>query len=111
MTTILEEPYMMLRKTKTGAPPLRGNDRYEGYCKVRHCTIVLYCYSPPPSHCTSVLDSTVHNPPQDLADLITRLTGIRFRIQPVADSKYGSPDTSVIGGWNGRQGRGGREGN
>ena len=34
MTTILEEPYMMLRKAKPGEL-LRGNDRYEGYCKVR----------------------------------------------------------------------------
>ena len=33
MTTILEEPYMMLRKAKPGEL-LRGNDRYEGYCKV-----------------------------------------------------------------------------
>ena len=72
MTTILEEPYMMLRKEKPGER-LRGNDRYEGYCK-------------------------------DLADLITRLTGIRFEIKPVNDSKYGSPDLSVIGGWNGMVG-------
>ena len=35
MTTILEEPYMMLRKAKPGEL-LRGNDRYEGYCKVSH---------------------------------------------------------------------------
>ena len=70
MTTILEEPYMMLRKTKPGER-LHGNDRYEGYCK-------------------------------DLADLITRLTGIRFKIKPVADSKYGSPDLNVAGGWNGK---------
>ena len=33
MTTILEEPYMMMRKAKPGEL-LRGNDRYEGYCKV-----------------------------------------------------------------------------
>lgn len=72
MTTILEEPYMMLRKAKP-CELLRGNDRYEGYCK-------------------------------DLADLITSLTGIRFKIKPVNDSKYGSPDKSMVGGWNGMVG-------
>ena len=69
MTTILEEPYMMLRKEKPGEI-LRGNDRYEGYCK-------------------------------DLADAITRLTGIKFLIRPVKDGKYGSPDQRAPGGWNG----------
>ena len=69
MTTILEEPYMMLRKTKPGEI-LHGNDRYEGYCK-------------------------------DLTDAITKLTGIKFLIQPVKDGKYGSPDGTVNGGWNG----------
>ena len=33
MTTILEEPYMMVVKPKHGEV-LTGNDRYEGYCKV-----------------------------------------------------------------------------
>ena len=33
MTTILEEPYMMLTKPRKGVQ-LTGNDRYEGYCKV-----------------------------------------------------------------------------
>ena len=70
MTTILEEPYMMLRKEKPGEI-LRGNERYEGYCK-------------------------------DLADAITRLTGIKFKIKPVADGKYGSPDPYYEGGWNGK---------
>ena len=60
---------MMLRKEKPGEM-LRGNDRYEGYCK-------------------------------DLADAITRLTGIKFLIRPVKDGKYGSPDQRVPGGWNG----------
>ena len=69
MTTILEEPYMMLRKTKPGEV-LHGNDKYEGYCK-------------------------------DLTDAITKLTGIKFLIKPVKDGKYGSPDTSKAGGWNG----------
>lgn len=69
MTTILEEPYMMRRKEKPGEI-LRGNDRYEGYCK-------------------------------DLADAITRLTGIKFQIRPVKDGKYGSPDPGYVGGWNG----------
>ena len=32
MTTILEEPYMMERKQKPGEL-LRGNERFEGYCK------------------------------------------------------------------------------
>ena len=36
-----------------------------------------------------------------VADLITSLTGIRFKIKPVNDSKYGSPDRTVAGGWNG----------
>ena len=40
MTTILEEPYMMLRKAKPGEL-LRGNDRYEGYCKVIIKLIVI----------------------------------------------------------------------
>ena len=39
---------------------------------------------------------------QDLADLITSLTGIRFKIKPVNDSKYGSPDRTMVGGWNGK---------
>ena len=69
MTTILEEPYMMLRKTKPGEV-LRGNERYEGYCK-------------------------------DLTDAITKLTGIKFKIKPVTDGKYGSPDSRTPGGWNG----------
>ena len=60
MTTILEEPYMMLRKPIRGEK-LYGNDQYEGYCK-------------------------------DLADAITKHTGIKFLIKPVADGKYGSPD-------------------
>ena len=33
MTTIMEEPYMMLRKQDKNGPELRGNDRFEGYCK------------------------------------------------------------------------------
>ena len=70
MTTILEEPYMMLKKTKPGGPALKGNEMYEGYCK-------------------------------DLADAITRLTGIQFLIKPVKDGKYGSPDPTLEGGWNG----------
>jgi len=73
MTTILEEPYMMLKKVKAGGPLLRGNDMYEGYCK-------------------------------DLADAITRLTGIQFLIKPVKDGKYGSPDPTFQGGWNGMVG-------
>lgn len=32
ITTILEEPYIMLRKGKPGLI-LEGNDLYEGYCK------------------------------------------------------------------------------
>ena len=71
MTTILEEPYMMLKKIKPGGPILHGNDMYEGYCK-------------------------------DLADAITRLTVIQFLIKPVKDGKYGSPDTTFQGGWNGK---------
>ena len=70
MTTILEEPYMMLRKTKPGEV-LRGNERYEGYCK-------------------------------DLTEAITKLTGIKFKIKPVSDGKYGSPDSRTPGGWNGK---------
>ena len=66
MTTILEEPYMMLRKTKPGEV-LRGNERYEGYCK-------------------------------DLTEAITKLTGIKFKIKPVSDGKYGSPDSRTPGG-------------
>ena len=77
MTTILEEPYMMLRKTKPGEV-LHGNDRYEGYCK-------------------------------DLTDAITKLTGIKFLIKPVKDGKYGSPDSSNPGGWNGECWRAERE--
>ena len=69
MTTILEEPYMMLRKPIRGEK-LYGNDQYEGYCK-------------------------------DLTDAITKLTGIKFLIKPVKDGKYGSPDSSNAGGWNG----------
>ena len=72
MTTILEEPYMMLKKMRPGEPALRGNEMYEGYCK-------------------------------DLADAITKLTGIQFLIRPVRDKKYGSPDPSYEGGWNGRR--------
>ena len=71
MTTILEEPYMMLRKPIRGEK-LYGNDQYEGYCK-------------------------------DLADAITKHTGIKFLIKPVADGKYGSPDPHNPGGWNGKQ--------
>ena len=42
MTTILEEPYMMMRKAKPGEL-LRGNDRYEGYCKVIiQCTVIRW---------------------------------------------------------------------
>ncbi len=33
MTTIMEEPYMMLRRPERGEPPFTGNDRFEGYCK------------------------------------------------------------------------------
>ena len=69
MTSILEEPYMMLRKPIRGEK-LYGNDQYEGYCK-------------------------------DLADAITKHTGIKFLIRPVADGKYGSPDPHNPGGWNG----------
>lgn len=32
VTTILEEPYMMVRKTKVGER-YQGKDQYEGYCK------------------------------------------------------------------------------
>ena len=38
---------------------------------------------------------------KDLADAITRLTGIQFLIKPVKDGKYGSPDPGNVGGWNG----------
>jgi ionotropic glutamate receptor len=33
VTTIIQAPYMMWRKQKTGEPPLVGNDRFEGFCK------------------------------------------------------------------------------
>ena len=78
MTSILEEPYMMLRKPIRGEK-LYGNDRYEGYCK-------------------------------DLADAITKHTGIKFLIRPVADGKYGSPDPHNPGGWNGESRVGGKTG-
>ena len=78
MTSILEEPYMMLRKPIRGEK-LYGNDRYEGYCK-------------------------------DLADAITKHTGIKFLIRPVADGKYGSPDPHNPGGWNGKSRVGGIRG-
>ena len=39
MTTILDEPYMMLAKPRKGVK-LSGNDRYEGYCKVRITQII-----------------------------------------------------------------------
>ena len=38
---------------------------------------------------------------KDLTDAITKLTGIKFLIKPVKDGKYGSPDSSNAGGWNG----------
>ena len=100
MTTILEEPYMMLRKAKPGEL-LRGNDRYEGYCKV-----VISCYQitrvlPFDEKSLNGAKCKFHQC-QDLADLITSLTGIRFKIKPVNDSKYGSPDRSMVGGWNGK---------
>ena len=96
MTTILEEPYMMLRKAKAGEL-LRGNDRYEGYCKViiKHVT----CR---PTIQVSMWCQCKFEQCQDLADLITSLTGIRFKIKPVNDSKYGSPDRTMVGGWNGK---------
>lgn len=33
MTTIIEEPYIMVKQNVHGEPPLKGNDRFEGYCK------------------------------------------------------------------------------
>ena len=33
MTTIIEEPYFMIKRQEPGEPPLQGNDRFEGYCK------------------------------------------------------------------------------
>ncbi|XP_043287148.1 glutamate receptor 1 isoform X2 [Venturia canescens] len=33
VTTIVEEPYIMLRKPEPGKMVLTGNDRFEGYCK------------------------------------------------------------------------------
>ncbi len=34
ITTIMEEPYMMLRRPDLDGIPRVGNDRFEGYCKV-----------------------------------------------------------------------------
>lgn len=33
MTTIMEEPYMILKNSDDGSAPATGNDRFEGYCK------------------------------------------------------------------------------
>lgn len=33
VTTIIEEPYMMLKPQDLGGKVLEGNDKYEGYCK------------------------------------------------------------------------------
>lgn len=33
VTTLIEEPYMMLKKQELGSKVLDGNDKYEGYCK------------------------------------------------------------------------------
>jgi len=33
MTTILDEPYMMLKRPSKDGKPRIGNDRFEGYCK------------------------------------------------------------------------------
>eukprot|EP00094_Tigriopus_californicus_P004677 TCALIF_04499-PA protein Name:"Similar to GluRIA Glutamate receptor 1 (Drosophila melanogaster)" AED:0.23 eAED:0.23 QI:77/0.88/0.9/1/1/0.9/10/441/909 len=70
MTTIIEEPYIMVKQNVHGEPLLTGNDRFEGYCK-------------------------------DLADLISKAANVHFEIHPVKDGKYGSPDPTAPGGWNG----------
>ena len=57
---------MMRRKEKPGEV-LRGNERYEGYCK-------------------------------DLADAITRLTGIQFLIKPVGQAWFGIPHVDLARG-------------
>jgi ionotropic glutamate receptor len=33
VTTILDEPYMMLKQQDLSGKVLEGNDKYEGYCK------------------------------------------------------------------------------
>uniref|UniRef100_A0AAN0LHA1 Glutamate receptor 1 n=1 Tax=Polyphagotarsonemus latus TaxID=1204166 RepID=A0AAN0LHA1_9ACAR len=33
VTSILEEPFLMIKKQEHGQPELKGNDRFEGYCK------------------------------------------------------------------------------
>lgn len=33
VTTLLDEPYMMLKKHDMSGKVLEGNDKYEGYCK------------------------------------------------------------------------------
>lgn len=33
ITTLIEEPYMMLKQQDSSVKVLEGNDRYEGYCK------------------------------------------------------------------------------
>jgi hypothetical protein len=33
VTTLLDEPYMMLKQQDMGGKVLEGNDKYEGYCK------------------------------------------------------------------------------
>uniref|UniRef100_A0A3Q3KMN4 Glutamate receptor n=1 Tax=Mastacembelus armatus TaxID=205130 RepID=A0A3Q3KMN4_9TELE len=69
VTTILEAPYMMLKKNHE---QFVGNDRYEGYCA-------------------------------ELASEIAKHVGFSYRLELVADGKYGAkdPDTKM---WNGMVG-------
>ncbi len=95
MTTILESPYMMLRRPDLEDVPREGNDRFEGYCKVCQFAQVTRV------SCIVSLTRKCSKHSKDLADLIAKKTGVNFEIRPVKDGKYGSPDPDSPGGWNG----------
>jgi len=75
LTTVLEEPFLM-PKVGGGRDVTDGNDDV-------------------------INNEKYEGYVKDFATLIAREVGVSFEIRPTPDAKYGSPDPSRKGGWNG----------
>lgn len=95
VTTILEEPYIMLRKTKSGEA-IDERDKYVGYCKdladILAKRLGINCKWG--SLCRHISHRLMSHLFISILDVL----------RPVRDHRYGAKNSNEVGGWDGMVG-------